>query len=114
MPRAAWGSRRGAPGPPDHASLREFAATQAAAGVRTEAVPPDGLPGLEPHLASGLAGGVFYPEDMQVQPMMTAALLLQRARDLGAELRFRHEVTGLETAAGRITGVRTSAGLLST
>jgi len=103
-----------AAGPAEYDGLAEFAATQAKAGVRTQAVPPDGLAGLEPHLASGLAGGVFYPEDMQVQPMMAAALLLRRARDLGAELRLRHEVTGLETAAGRVTGVRTSVGLLST
>ena len=103
-----------AAGPAEHDGLAAFAATQAEAGVRTQAVPPDGLAALEPHLASGLAGGVFYPEDMQVQPMMAAALLLRRARDLGAELRLRHEVTGFDTAGGRVTGVRTSAGLLST
>ncbi|MGH3410669.1 MAG: NAD(P)/FAD-dependent oxidoreductase, partial [Streptosporangiaceae bacterium] len=96
-----------AAGPAEADGLAKFAATQAGAGVRTEAVPPDGLPGLEPHLARGLAGGVYYPEDMQVQPMMAAALLLRRARDLGAELRFRHEMTGLETAAGGVAGVRT-------
>lgn len=103
-----------AAGPAEHAGLREFAAAQAQAGVTAQAVSPAELPGLEPHLASGLAGGVFYPEDMQVQPMMAAALLLDRARELGAELRLRHEVTGFETTAGRVTGVRTSAGLLST
>ena len=32
-----------AAGPAEHASLRELAATQAAAGVRTETVPADGL-----------------------------------------------------------------------
>lgn len=102
-----------AAGPAEHAGLQKFAATQAAAGVATEAVPPGGLHDLEPHLADGLAGGVYYPEDMQVQPMMAAALLLRRARELGAELRLRHEVTGLATAAGRVTGVRTSGGLIS-
>jgi len=102
-----------AAGPADHAGLTGLAAAQAAAGVRTEAVPPGDLHKLEPHLADGLAGGVYYPEDMQVQPMMAAARLLRRARDLGAELRFRHEVTGLEVAAGRVAGVRTPAGLLA-
>ena len=103
-----------AAGPAEHDGLTAFAATQAKAGVETRAVPADGLAELEPHLARGLAGGVFYPEDMQVQPMMAAALLLRRARDLGAELLLRHEVTGFATAAGRVTGVRTPAGLLST
>jgi D-hydroxyproline dehydrogenase subunit beta len=95
------------------AGLDRFAAAQAAAGVQTEAAGPDDLRALEPHLAPGLAGGVRYPEDMQVQPMIAAALLLRRARDLGADLMFRQEVTGLVTAGGRVTGVRTAAGLVS-
>jgi glycine/D-amino acid oxidase-like deaminating enzyme len=99
--------------PASLAGLAQFASAQADAGVRTQDVTPAELPELEPYLARGLAGGVFYPEDMQVQPMMAAALLLRRAAERGAELRFRHEVTGLETAAGRVTGVRTSAGLLA-
>jgi len=93
--------------------LDMFAATQAAAGVQTRPVAPDDLPELEPHLAEGLAGGVFYPQDMQVQPMMAAALLLRLARDLGADVHLRTEVTGVQTAAGRVTGVRTSHGALA-
>ena len=34
----------------------------------------------EPHLADGLAGGVLYPQDTQVQPMLAAAHLLRAAR----------------------------------
>jgi D-hydroxyproline dehydrogenase subunit beta len=101
-----------AAGPAERAQLDDFAARQAAAGMQTRAVAGADLHELEPHLASGLAGGVFYPEDMQVQPMMAAALLLRRARELGAELLFRHEVTGLEQSAGRVTGVRTAGGVL--
>jgi len=102
-----------AAGPEERRLLDEFAATQAAAGVEVLYVGPAGLRDLEPHLADGLAGGVLYPEDMQVQPMMAAALMLRAARDLGAELRLHEEVTAIETAAGRVTGVRTSAGGLS-
>jgi D-hydroxyproline dehydrogenase subunit beta len=101
-----------AAGPEEHRQLGEFAAAQAAAGVEVRTVGPAGLRDLEPHLADGLAGGVLYPEDMQVQPMMAAALMLRAARDLGAELRLREEVTVIETAAGRVAGVRTSAGSL--
>jgi len=102
-----------AAGPEERRQLDEFAATQAAAGVEVRTVGPAGLRDLEPHLADGLAGGVLYPEDMQVQPMMAAALMLRAARDLGAELRLHEEVTAIETAAGRVAGVRTSAGGLS-
>jgi D-hydroxyproline dehydrogenase subunit beta len=101
-----------AAGPEQRELLDTFAATQAAAGVQTRPVAPDELPELEPHLAEGLAGGVFYPQDMQVQPMMAAALLLRLARDLGADVHLRTEVTGVQTAAGRVTGVRTSRGAL--
>jgi glycine/D-amino acid oxidase-like deaminating enzyme len=101
-----------AAGPEERQHLDRFAATQAAAGVQVRSVDPAGLHDLEPHLADGLAGGVLYPEDMQVQPMMAAALLLRAARRLGAELRPHEEVTAIETAAGRAAGVRTSAGLL--
>ena len=103
-----------AAGPGERSQLDRFAATQAAAGVDVRPVEPPDLRELEPHLTDGLAGGVLYPEDMQVQPMMAAALLLRRARDLGAELRFREEVTGVEAPAGRVAGVRTRAGVLRT
>jgi D-hydroxyproline dehydrogenase subunit beta len=102
-----------AAGPEQRAALDRFAAAQAGAGVQIEPVEPDGLRALEPHLAGGLAGGVRYPQDMQVQPMIAAARLLRRAREEGAELLFRQEVTGLETAGGRVTGVRTARGVLS-
>jgi D-hydroxyproline dehydrogenase subunit beta len=102
-----------AAGPEERRQLDKFAAAQAAAGVEIRTVERAGLRDLEPHLADGLAGGVLYPEDMQVQPMMAAALMLRAARDLGAELRLHEEVTAIETAAGRVAGVRTSAGGLS-
>ena len=102
-----------AAGPEERAQLDRFAAAQAAAGVEIEPAGPADLRTLEPHLADGLAGGVRYPQDMQVQPMIAAARLLRRARELGAELLFRQEVTGLEAAGGRVTGVRTARGVLS-
>jgi glycine/D-amino acid oxidase-like deaminating enzyme len=99
--------------PDGRRQLDRFAASQAAARVEVCPVEPADLRDLEPHLADGLAGGILYPEDMQVQPMMAAALLLRRAQSLGAELLFRQEVTGVAVAAGRVTGVRTRAGVVS-
>jgi glycine/D-amino acid oxidase-like deaminating enzyme len=102
-----------AAGPAQRAELDRFAAAQAGAGVEIEPVESADLRTLEPHLADGLAGGVRYPEDMQVQPMIAAARLLRLAQELGAELLFRQEVTGLAAAGGRVTGVRTARGVLS-
>jgi glycine/D-amino acid oxidase-like deaminating enzyme len=66
----------------------------------------------EPHLSRALAGGAFYPGDMQVQPMLAAATLLAAARRHGALVRTGVEVTGGVLADGRLTAVRTSAGVV--
>lgn len=93
------------------ASLAVLAAGQRAAGV--EAVPVDGhrLRDLEPHLASGLAGGVLYPQDAQVMPALAAAHL---ARASGARLETGRTVTRiLRGRDGAVRGVRTDRGDLS-
>ncbi|MEU7641762.1 MULTISPECIES: NAD(P)/FAD-dependent oxidoreductase [unclassified Streptomyces] len=92
------------------AALRDFAARQATAGVTAEAVPAERLRDLEPHLAPGLAGGVHYPQDAQVQPALAAAQLLRAGGDR-VRLRLGEEVTGLLTGArGEVRGVRTPSG----
>ncbi|MBV9823243.1 MAG: FAD-dependent oxidoreductase [Actinobacteria bacterium] len=94
------------------AALRAFAAEQRTAGVESEPLDAGQLREAEPHLSPALAGGAFYPGDMQVQPALAAAGLLAAARRYGAELRTGVEVLGSELAGGRLTGVRTSAGVL--
>ncbi|MYQ76544.1 MULTISPECIES: NAD(P)/FAD-dependent oxidoreductase [unclassified Streptomyces] len=93
------------------ATLTATAAGQSEAGVRTTAVAPHELPALEPHLAPGLAGGVLYPEDAQVQPALAAAHLIRAARDAGAALHTGRPVTAVLTGpTGAVRGVRTGAG----
>ncbi|MFJ7628870.1 NAD(P)/FAD-dependent oxidoreductase [Streptomyces sp. NPDC097595] len=93
------------------ATLTATAAGQSGAGVRTTAVAPHELPELEPHLAPGLAGGVLYPEDAQVQPARAAAHLIRAARDAGAALHAGRQVTAVLTGpTGAVRGVRTGAG----
>ncbi len=83
------------------AELRASAELQRAAGVTAVDVPADGLREWEPHLAPGLAGGVHYPQDAQVQPALAAAALLRRARATGrVDLLTATAVTGL--AKGRV------------
>ncbi len=92
-------------------SLAALSAGQRASGVEAYDVDAAGLLELEPHLAPTLLGGVHYPQDMQVQPMLAAAHLLRRARDLGAAMRLRTEVLGAVTGArGAVTGVATDQG----
>ncbi|MFT3661683.1 MAG: FAD-dependent oxidoreductase [Gordonia sp. (in: high G+C Gram-positive bacteria)] len=90
--------------------LAELAVRQRAAGVRVDDVPLDEVPALEPHLTRDIAGAAHYPQDCQVQPVLLAAHLLRMAREGGATVLTRTEVTGFTTSSGRLTGVQTSAG----
>lgn len=88
------------------ATLNRLAAKQSAVGVSTEAVTD--LAAYEPHLASGLAGGVFYPQDAQVMPALAAAALLRHRR---ITVRLGVTVTGTLTSySGRLIGVTTTDG----
>lgn len=94
--------------------LQTLAAAQRDAGVEAVPVPGDELRTYEPNLAEGLAGGMAYPQDMQVQPMLAAARLLAAARARGATVRTGTEVTGVRRGRdGALVGVTTSAGLLA-
>ncbi|HEX6327038.1 MAG TPA: FAD-dependent oxidoreductase [Jiangellaceae bacterium] len=93
-------------------ALHRVARGQRAAGADAVVVPADELRTYEPHLTSDVAGGCFYRQDAQVQPMLAAARLLAAARASGAEVRTGAEVTGLMRSGERVVGVRTGAGEL--
>ena len=96
--------------------LLRFAGEQRECGVIAEPVAAADLPELEPRISRDLAGGVLYPQDMQVQPMLAAAHIIEAARSTGrARLMTGCEVTGIDVdASGAISGVRTAHGLIST
>lgn len=98
------------------ATLRElqaFAQNQAAAGIDVCEVAD--LHRLEPHLHPRLSGGVFYPEDMQLQPVLATAQLLAAARRRGAELRIGPAATGVRTdSEGAVRALTTSRGDIET
>nr|WP_277611500.1 FAD-binding oxidoreductase [Streptomyces scabichelini] len=92
-------------------ALEELGDGQRAAGVETVPVGADQLRDLEPHLATGLAGGVLYPQDAQVMPTLAAAHVVRLARAAGASLRTGATATEvLRTGEGAVRGVRTSRG----
>jgi len=87
---------------------------QRACGIVADVVDRARLAQLEPHLSPRVLGGVSYPQDMQVQPMLAAAHLLRLARGLGAEVRPRTRMVGIDRAAGgRVRGVRTDSGTIA-
>ena len=91
---------------PALARLHQFARSQAEVGVKVETVPADELRDHEPHLARDLSGGAYYPEDMQVQPVLAAAALMAAARARGARVETGMTVTAVErNARGAVTAV---------
>lgn len=96
------------------APLMAGAVGQRVAGVQAQEVAASDLQEHEPHLAGDLAGGVLYPQDMQVQPMLAAAHLLRHARGSGTRVLTGHEVVGIRCGPdGAVTAVRTSQGEIS-
>jgi D-hydroxyproline dehydrogenase subunit beta len=91
-------------------ALRRFGASQRAAGVTVDDLDPAAMFDLEPNLSRDVAGGAWYPQDAQVQPMLATAHMLARARQRGAVLHQGTAVTGItRDAAGRTTGVTTDS-----
>ncbi|MFO7778037.1 MAG: FAD-dependent oxidoreductase [Nitriliruptoraceae bacterium] len=98
-----------------HDAITALAVEQRAAGVVAEPVDPAAAAELEPHLTPRLMGGLFYPQDQQVQPVKASAALLHRARRRGATLHGRTPVTGFTRGRdGRITGVVAGRGTIAT
>jgi D-hydroxyproline dehydrogenase subunit beta len=86
--------------------LTALAERQRAAGMAVTELAADELADYEPRLAPHLAGGAYFPQDAQVQPMLATAHLLR-----GLEVRCGVEVRGIETGpTGAVTGVRTGDG----
>ncbi|MEU4898664.1 FAD-dependent oxidoreductase [Streptomyces sp. NPDC044780] len=92
--------------------LTRFAADQRAAGVHSEVLDADALAEAEPYVTREYTAALHYPKDAQVQPAAAAAALLTEALAAGATLRTGCEALSAVTRGDRITGVRTSTGLL--
>lgn len=91
--------------------LFALARSQQLQGVRTRFLAPDDLRTVEPSLSENLAGGVFYDDDAQVQPMRAVGAHIAEIRRLGGRVVAGAEVVGAEFGhERRIRSVTTSAG----
>lgn len=93
------------------AGLAAFAAGQRAHGVDARPVAGTELAALEPHLNPDLIGGMHYPADAQVQPMLAAAQLMAAFRQAGGHFEPGVTAAGLRIDRGQLTGVRTDHGI---
>ncbi len=78
-------------------------------GLAVEWLTPRRARQLEPSLAPGIAGALWAPGDHQVDNRRLLAALGAAVGSAGAGL-FTERVAAVETAGGRVTGVRTAAG----
>lgn len=82
-------------------------------GLDAELVGPEEVRRLLPEAsAAALFGAVWMPGDGYVDPHIATHAVAAAARDLGAEIRTRTLVTGIEVRDGVVTGVDTEDGLI--
>jgi D-amino-acid dehydrogenase len=84
-------------------------------GVPYEVLDRDGFVKVEPALAltkDKFVGALRLPGDETGDCFKFSNRLAEMAQDLGAVFRWNTQIQGLEQQGGRITGVRTDAGLL--
>lgn len=91
----------------DHlAELRQLAASQARLGLAVEWRDADDLLAIEPNLSPRVVGGLAAPGDRQVDPRRLMRALVGAVQRRGGTLYRGASEIELETAAGRVTGVR--------
>ncbi len=91
-------------------ALKVLAAEQRAAGIESVDLDLADLLELEPHVSRNSAGGAFYPQDSQIQPMLATAQLIRHVRNRGVRVVIGTSVTGfVRGAAGALTGVLTDS-----
>ncbi len=93
---------------------RQTAAAMQAQGIRAEPLAQADLLKLEPALSPDLAGGVFFPDDAQIDARRAALALVAAARRLGATVHQGAAVTGIRRRGEEIAGVTTQAGDFAT
>jgi glycine/D-amino acid oxidase-like deaminating enzyme len=94
------------------AGLETVAAGQRAAGIVVDGLDVGQLAVAEPSLAPDLAGGAYYPQDCQVQPMLAARALLAEAVRAGARVVGGAEVVAADRGRDGVTRVRTGRGVV--
>ena len=94
----------------DLAEFRQLAERAAVAGVTVELLDGPAVRSFERALAEGVLGGLFVPDDGQIDPVKTTRAFAATAVRLGARLETGVEVTRLEVEGGRVVGLRTSDG----
>jgi glycine oxidase len=95
------------------AAAAERYARQRVAGIAVETLSTDGVLKIEPLVSSGVKFGLLYSNDWQVENRKLVAALERFCRDSRVEIVDNCRVEGVAVGPGRVTGVRSSSGVIS-
>jgi sarcosine oxidase subunit beta len=95
-------------------AVKATVAMQQRIGINTTLLSPDDLKALDPAVdVQGLICGAYEPDGGYADPALAASSFAEAAERLGVTIVRKTRVTGLTIDSGRITGVATSAGAIS-
>ena len=94
-------------------ALRERAAAQLEAGVRSNLISGEEVLRLEPAINPATRLGLLFPDHALVDNARLSAAVAQAAARAGVDVRGHENVLSLDVNGGRIAGVRTLRGVIS-
>ncbi len=84
-------------------------------GTPSRILDVDEIEEIVPHVCTdAVVGASFCPEDGHANPFHTTMAYANAARRLGVDIRTRTEATGIDIVDGRVVGVETDGGYIST
>ncbi len=89
----------------DELDLDHLRAAQAARGLVSHHLTAEEVFAKEPQVSGWVTGGLFAPDDHQVDPRSFALALAEGTRNLGGTIIENAAVTGLDVQAGRVRGM---------
>jgi D-amino-acid dehydrogenase len=85
-------------------------------GIPGRAMSRDEVLAFEPTLRPLIRGGVFFPEEAQIEPLPTSIAIAQEFQKLGGKILQKHEVFDFELSEGpspKIQALRTTQGRIA-
>ncbi len=98
----------------DERTAHERVAMQRTVGLDVRWVDADQVRRLNPTLAGGFRGATYCATDGWIDPPRNVRAYSLAMQQAGVDLRERTAFVGLRTSRGRVTGVETTAGTIST
>ncbi len=102
-------------GPQDEAAMRESVTMHQHLGIEERLLTAAEMHEMEPQLnLEGIAFGAYEPDGGYADPALVANSFADAAKRAGVEILHNTEVTGIRTTSGRVCGVETQNGEIST